>query len=400
MTVEVTMPRLSDSMEEGTILRWLRAAGDVVRKGDDLVEIETDKATMVYEAEAEGTVLEILVQDGGVAAVGAVIAVLANGAEAHPESPATPARPKARSAAAPTIEGTAAPEAARRPRATPAARRTAAELGISLAGVAGSGPDGRIGLEDVRSAAGRGGAPAPPARAAGEAQDRGAPEVVALTATQRTIARRMTESTSTIPQFTVTVEIDMEAAADLRESLKELTPEAAPSINDLIVKAAALTLREQPAFNSSWDDGRLLRWPRVNVGVAVALDDALLVPAVFDADVKSLGQIALETRGFAERAGSRTLTAAELTAGTFTVSNLGMLGVRRFTAVVNPPQVAILAVGAVELRPVVDADGHISARRCMDATLTCDHRVVYGADGARFLTRLRAFLERPLTLTF
>jgi len=394
------MPRLSDSMEEGTILRWLRAAGDVVRKGDDLVEIETDKATMVYEAEAEGTVLEILVQDGGVAAVGAVIAVLANGAEAHPGSPAA-ARPAARSAEAPSIEGTAAPEAARRPRATPAARRTAAELGISLAGVAGSGPDGRIGLEDVRSAAERGGVPAPPpAHAAGEAQDRGAPEVVALTATQRTIAQRMTESTSTIPQFTVTVEIDMEAAAGLRESLKELTPEAAPSLNDLVVKAAALTLREQPAFNSSWDDGRLLRWPRVNVGVAVALDDALLVPAVFDADVKSLGQIALETRGFAERAGSRTLTAAELTAGTFTVSNLGMLGVRRFTAVVNPPQVAILAVGAVELRPVVDADGHISARRCMDATLTCDHRVVYGADGARFLARVRALLERPLALTF
>jgi len=399
LTVEVTMPRLSDSMEEGTILRWLRAAGDVVRKGDDLVEIETDKATMVYEAEAEGTVLEILVQEGAVAAVGAVIALLANGAE-HPESPAAAARPAARSAEAPRIERTSAPEAARRPRATPVARRTAAELGISLADVAGTGPDGRIGLEDVRSAAGRGGAPAPPARAAGEAQDRGVPEIVALTATQRTIARRMTESTSTIPQFTVTVEIDMEAAAGLRESLKEVTPEAAPSMNDLVVKAAALTLREQPAFNSSWDDGRLLRWPRVNVGVAVALDDALLVPAVFDADVKSLGQIALETRGFAERARSSTLTAAELTAGTFTVSNLGMLGVRRFTAVVNPPQVAILAVGAVESRPVVDADGHISARRLMDATLTCDHRVVYGADGARFLTRLRAFLERPLTLTF
>jgi pyruvate dehydrogenase E2 component (dihydrolipoamide acetyltransferase) len=254
------------------------------------------------------------------------------------------------------------------------ARRTAVELGVSLHGIEGTGPAGRITREDVRRAADGGGARA---EAVG---GRGAARVLELTTTQATIARRMVESATTIPAFTVSIDVDMSLVAALRKDV-----DGAPSLNDFVVKASALTLREFPRFNASFLDGDVHCWSRINVGVAVATDDALLVPVVLDADEKSLSDISADTRRLADAARRRTLKPGDLQNATFTVSNLGMFGVRSFTAIVDPPQVAILAVGGV-------------AGGTMTLTLSCDHRVLYGADGARFLSRLRELLERPLTL--
>ncbi len=365
------MPRLSDSMEEATILRWLKKPGDTVEQGEPLVEVETDKATVVYEAEQAGVLEEIAVGEGGTAALGQVIALLAvaDGARAR--------RPRAR--------------------ATPVARRVAAELGVALEQVAGTGPGGRIVERDVRRAAQDAAAPVRPGPAPA-AGGRGEATAVRLTPTQRTIAERMAASRAEIPEFTLEAEIDMEAASALRDDLRELGHQPPPSVNDLIVRAAALTLRELPALNAAWADGQVVRYSRVNVGVAVATDDALLVPTIFDADTKSVLEIAAETRDLIERVRRKAVSLDELGDGTFTVSNLGMFGIRRFHAVVNPPQAAILAVGEVARRPAVAADGTLVARRLVDVTLSCDHRVVYGAEAARFLQQLRFKLERPVSL--
>jgi pyruvate dehydrogenase E2 component (dihydrolipoamide acetyltransferase) len=350
---ELTMPKLSDSMADAVIIRWLKSPGEAFARGDALIEVETDKATVVYEAESDGTLGSILAPEGATVAIGAPIATLANGAG----------------------DGD-------RPNATPVARRTAVQLGLSLHGIAGTGPGGRITREDVEKAAAvPGAAPAPVVeRPAAGGSGKGEPLIVRLTATQETIARRMVESATTIPVFTVSADVDMSLVVALRQGVDQ-----APSLNDFVVKAAALTLRDFPRFNASYADGSVECWSRVNVGVAVATDDALLVPVVLDADQKSLAEIASESRRLADAARRRALTPDELRDGTFTVSNLGMFGVRSFTAIVDPPQVAILAVGGI-------ADG------TMSVTLSCDHRVVYGADGARFLSRLRELLERPLAL--
>jgi pyruvate dehydrogenase E2 component (dihydrolipoamide acetyltransferase) len=361
---QLTMPKLSDSMAEAAIVRWLVSPGDAFERGQGLVEVETDKATVVYEAEAAGTVDSILVPEGGSAAIGEPIATLANGSENGSE---------ARS----TVEGSP-PE---RPNATPVARRSAVELGVSLHGIAGTGPGGRITREDVELAAAAGGEAAPSPAVTGK----GAVETVELTTTQATIARRMVESATTIPVFSVSAEVDMSLIAALRAGAREEASEL-PSINDFIVAAAARTLRELPRFNSSYVEGKVESYSRVNVGVAVDTDDALLVPVVFDADRLTLAEIAAETRRLAAAARRRSLQPAELRDATFTVSNLGMFGISSFTAIIDPPQVAILAVGGLR--------GDL-----MTVTLTCDHRVVYGADGARFLARLRELLERPLVLT-
>ena len=377
MAAELTMPKLSDSMAEAIIVRWLKAPGDSFTRGEALIEVETDKATVVYEAESDGTLDTILVPEGGTAAIGQLIATLANG-----DRPATAEAP--------------GPARSERPNATPVARRTAVELGLSLHGVAGTGPGGRITRGDVQKAAAAAGAPAqPPAPAA--AERRGEVRTVELTATQATIARRMAESATTVPVFTVSVDVDMSLVAELRAGARAQRDDV-PSLNDFVVKAAAATLRELPRFNASYVDGRIEHYSRVNVGIAVALDDALLVPVVFDADAKTLSEIAAETRRLADSARRRALRPEELRDGTFTVSNLGMFGVRSFTAIVDVPQTAILAVGGVRRAPVEDPAGGIAFRDVMTATLSCDHRVVYGADGARFLSRLRELLERPLLL--
>ena len=381
--LEIPMPRLSDQGEEATVIKWLKQPGESVARGEPLVEIETDKATMVYEAEFEGVLEEIVVDEGTTAALGQTIARAsgAGGAQGAPP-PATPTDP-ARDSPLGTVP-TDNDGRVDRHRATPVARRLAGELGVSLAGVEGTGPGGRIVRADVRDAA-------PAAAPAGD-------DEVELTPTQRTIAQRMTESRAQIPEFTLEAEIDMEAAAAAREELRTLGREPLPSFNDFVVKAVALALREHPALNSSWADGRIKRHRQVNVGIAVATDDALYVPTLPDADTLPIFELAALARSLIKKVLAGTIASDELRDGTFTVSNLGMFGVRRFHAVINPPQAAILAVGEVSQRAAVGDDGQIVARTRMDVALSCDHRVVYGAEAARFLQTLTTLLERPVAL--
>ena len=379
MSAELTMPKLSDSEAEVVIVRWLKAPGEGFRRGEALMEVETDKATVVYEAEDDGTLEAILVSEGEPAAVGQPIAKLAGDGGAIPVEQ-LPVRGATNGSA----------EAGERPNATPVARRTAVELGLSLHDVAGTGPGGRITREDVR----RAGATAP-VRPVGDA--RGDVSIVDLTPTQVTIARRMAQSAAEIPTFTVSADADVSEVVALRRGARNES-QPMPSLNDFVVKAAALVLRELPRFNASYVDGRIECYSRVNVGVAVAVDDALLVPVVVDADRKNLAEIAAETRRLADGARSRSLRLDELRGGTFTVSNLGMLGVSSFTAIVDPGQTAILAAGSIRRAPLEDDARRIVFRDVMTLTLSCDHRVVYGADAARFLSRLCELLSRPLVL--
>ena len=406
------MPRLSDSMEEGTIIKWLKVEGDEVARGDELVEIETDKATMTYEADSDG-VLQIVAAEGDTLPVGEVIARLNGGAsgdgasedgasgvgrrasaDAEPK-PAPPAESEPEPAPAPQANG------GERVKASPIARRMAREKGLDLTALSGTGPGGRIVKADVEGAT----APTPNAqRPTAETPTpeppaqtgRGDSELVELTRTQQLIARRMAESKATVPDFALDMDIDMEAAVAMRTQLKGVS-EVVPSFNDMVVKACALALREYPRANGSYKDGRYELHARVNVGVAVAAQDALIVPTVFDADRKSLGEIARATRELAGKVREGTIAPPELSGGTFTVSNLGMYGITSFTAVINPPQSAILAVGAIEQRPVV-VDGEIVPRHRMAVTLACDHRILYGADAAEFLARIRDLLQAPASL--
>ncbi len=427
---EIVMPRLSDTMEEGTILRWLKRDGEHVRRGEELVEIETDKAAMVYESDQEGA-LQILAQEGDTLAVGATIAQVgeAGAAEAPSAESAAPDDAASRREDAPTDAAvhestaprppstyTAVHQSEGRVKASPLARRIARQSGVDLHALAGSGPGGRIVKADVEAAErAPTGTPASEAPAAPAsllervASARGDTTVVELTRTQQTIARRMAESKATIPDFALQAEIDMERCVTLRAELKRLSPEEAPTYNDMVVKACALALHEHPRANGSYRDGKLQLHSRVNVGVAVAADSddpmggALVVPTVFDAALKSLGEIARETRALAERVRAGTITPPELGGGTFTVSNLGMYGIRSFSAIVNPPQAAILSVGSLAPRAVVlaggvDGGGEIVARHTMAVTLVCDHRILYGADAARFLARIRELLEKPAAL--
>jgi len=389
---ELTMPKLSDSMEEATIVRWLKRPGERFARGEPLAEIETDKATVVYEAESDGVLATIVVPEGGAARLGEPIALLDGDADATAAPVArTPQAPT--STAPPTVTAptpTAAHRDPGRPRATPVARRRAVELGVALFGLAGTGPGGRITRVDVERAAASLGA------VADAGYDKGAVERIELTPTQATIARRMTAAAS-VPTFAVTAEIDMTTVVALRRGAGDLV-QRMPSVNDFVVRAAALALRRFPAFNSAYADGAIERHARVNVGIAVALEGALLVPTLFDADRKPLVQISAETRELVERARRRALRPEELTQSTFTVSNLGMFSVHSFTAIVDPPQAAILAVGGIARRPQETDDGQVAFRDTLLATLTADHRVVYGADGAAFLAHVKDLLEHPLSL--
>ena len=403
MAVEIVMPRLSDSMEEGTVLQWFIAEGDTVAEGEPLVEVETDKASVTYESEVAGTVLSIGVAAGDSAAVGAVIAVVGEAGEAVATATTPASATPAMAAATPDLAApppSPAPPSPGRVKASPLARRIAAELGVDLSTLAGTGPQGRVVRADVeRSAAGptttpavgNGAAAAPPAPAGARGETTTRP----LTRVQQTIARRMAESRATVPDFELRAEVDMTELVALREQLRDAT-DALPSYNDFIVKAAALALREFPRVNGSYRDGELQEHGRINVGIAVAADDALLVPTVVDADRKSVGQIAADARELAARVRDGSITPAELAGSTFSVSNLGMYGVDSFSAVINAPQAAILAVGSLRPRPVATADGRIVGRNTVNLSLACDHRILYGADGARFLARLRELLEHPL----
>ena len=418
------MPRLSDTMEEGTILRWLKSDGDTVARGEELVEIETDKATMVYESDQEGTV-RLIASEGETLPVGAPIAhvgdqvpeqedgsrsgsATAEAGEA-PVASTAPAAP-APAVAAPAQAGNGATAGGTRVKASPLARRIASERGVDLASIAGTGPGGRIVKSDVEGAgAGIHGAPpgTPETATRAAALDavataKGETTEVELTKLQQTVARRMAESKATIPDFNVQIEVDMAECVGLRQQLKTLAhegAEAAPTYNDMVVKACALGLREYPTANGSYRDGRVLLHSRVNVGVAVAADAALVVPTVFDADAKALGEIARETRALAEKVRDGTITPPELGGGTFTVSNLGMFGISAFAAIINPPQAAIMSVGALTQRAVVVDSGEVEARPMLTLTLVCDHRILYGAEAALFLGRVRELLQAPAALT-
>jgi len=429
------MPRLSDSMEEGTVLRWLKAEGDAVAIGDELVEIETDKANMVYESDAAGTLVEIVAAEGETLAIGQVIARVGDPGEAKQKvgaataqqgghHPAAPGRAsEVREAAGDGERGPSGSEEAAgidvgspsagdgRVKASPIARRIAAERGLDLAAIPGSGPGGRIVKADVERAgtlgtAGAAARPAPPLIPAGRAGAEQVPDVQSakgeitveeLSKLQQTVARRMAESKATAPHFYLQAEIDMSRAVAARARIKATTPEPVPSFNDMIVKACAIALREHPRANGAYRDGRLELYSRVNVGIAVAAQEALTVPTIFDADRKGLREIALASRDLAAKVREGTITPPELSGGTFTVSNLGMFGIDNFAAVINPPQAGILAVGAINERPVV-RDGEIATAHLMAVTLACDHRILFGAEGAGFLTRIRGLLEEPAGL--
>ena len=368
----VPMPRLSDSMEEGTIVRWLVADGAEVDRGEEIVEIETDKATMAFEAPASGR-LRIVAGAEATVAVGEPIARIGDGADE--EAPAAPA-------VAATAE---------RPRVSPVARRLAAERGIDLAAVTGSGPGGRILKEDVLAAA----APAVPAPAAPPSEvatvtgARGAARREEPTRAQAIVARRMAEARATVPEFPVAIEVEFSAAIELRRQLKDML-HPAPTLNDLIVAAVARTLRSHPRLNAAYVDGGFDLYDEVNVGIAVAVDDDLVVPVIAGADRLSLADVAARSRELVERTRSGAVTPPELAGGTFTISNLGMFGISWFQPIVNPPQAAILGVGGVA--------GHGEAPPTLSLTLVSDHRIVYGAHAARFLSDLRDLLENPLAL--
>ncbi len=420
----ILMPKLSDSMEQGTILSWLKASGDEIEIGDDLLEIETDKSTVPYAAEAAGT-LEILAQEGTTVAVGEVIAHVG---AASSERPLGSAAVEMASAAAQPVAvtsngGSAANGGgARKSLATPVARRVAAVHGLSLEDISGTGPLGRITRADVLKRAGldddasalpsvrpsapavdvdRGRSPAPAIEV-----ERGMPRVFGPGTTRRepsrlqaVIARRMAQAKATIPHFQVQTEVAMDAALALRVELKQAAGEGpVPSVNDFIIKAAALALCDHPLARGSYVDDAFFLHEAINVGMAVAAGDALVVPTIFDADVKSLGEIGREARRLASAVRGGTIAPTELEGGTFTVSNLGMFGMTAITPVINPPQAAILGVGAAR-ETLARVDGEIADRTLLTLTLSCDHRILYGADAAQFLARIRELLETPLKLT-
>jgi pyruvate dehydrogenase E2 component (dihydrolipoamide acetyltransferase) len=443
---EIVMPRLSDSMEEGTILTWIKSVGDEIAVGDEIVEIETDKANMAYEADVAGTLTQILAEEGDTLPIGAPIAVIGDPSEgpsgddegqsdrsAGPVGagdPPPPAVAKASSGEVPPTPppaegsddlddegsggGDAAPADQERVKASPLARRLAKERGVDLSSVAGSGPGGRVVKADVEAAdastptqregveGAAAGVPASPSPSPSEAPEtaKGTVTYEELSKLQQVVARRMSESKATAPHFYLETEIDMTAAVEGRKRLKELAREgeAVPTFNDMVVKACALALKEFPRANGSYKDGKFELYSRVNVGVAVAAQDALVVPTIFDADKKGLREISADTKRVASKVRDGAITPPELSGGTFTVSNLGMFGVTNFSPVVNLPEAGILAVGALGPKPVVDNSGAVVVRQLMGVTLACDHRILYGADGARFLARIKALLEEPISL--
>ena len=417
MATEVKLPRLGQGMESGTIVRWLKAEGDAVEKGEPLYELDTEKVTQEVEAEASGVLLKIAIQEGEVE-VGRTVAFIgaqgedvavadtaaqegADGAPASAEKPAEaparePERERGREAAAAQASAQAtngAPPARAdgRIKASPLARRIARERGVDLAGVRGTGPEGRIVAEDVERAA----TAAPAAAAAPPPIDSGEVELVELTQTRKTIARRLTEAWQA-PVFMLTVSADMSRVLELRERLLEQRrdDEAKPTVSDVLTRVCAAALVRHRAVNAHFTGERIERFPAAHVGLAVAAPAGLIVPVIRDADRRSIAEIAAARSDLVARAREGKLQRADLDGGTFTISNLGMYGIEQFTAVLNPPQAAILAVGAIEERPAV-VDGVLDAAPLMTMTLTCDHRAIDGADGAEFLAALKALLEEP-----
>jgi pyruvate dehydrogenase E2 component (dihydrolipoamide acetyltransferase) len=402
---EIGMPRLSDSMEEGTILSWLRDDGDEVAVGDELVEIETDKATMTYESPSEGA-LRIVAAVGETLPVGAPIAELGAADETPASdlervSDAEEGKPAPSASVHANTDGNG--NAGATVRVTPLARRMATVHGVDLDTLEGTGPRGRITRADVAARAGieerRDRDIRPAFRDTSPNEAANGSSAHELTRVQQLIARRMAEAKATIPDFQVQTEADIGGLVTLRAQLKDQAspPDPMPSLNDFIVKACALALRRHPRANGSYRDGRFELHEHVNVGIAVAAADALVVPTIADADTRSVGAIAHDARRLAAAVRDGSVTPRELAGATFTVSNLGMYGMTAITPVINPPQAAILGVGAVRTVLAL-TDGEVVERQLMTLTLSCDHRILYGADAAQFLSDIRAGLESPLAL--
>ena len=438
MATKVHMEALSPTMEEGQVVKWLKGEGDAVAQGDILAEIETDKATMELVARGEGVLRKVFVGEGAAAPVGDVIAVIAaedediaalvaaaggGGAAGGPAADgagagatsaaavaAAPAAAASETAApattpapatAPAAGSTPASAPTGRIKASPVARRLAQDAGLDLAAVQGSGPGGRVIKRDVeaaaRVAAAAAQAPAVPTWPAA------APDTefvdTPLSQMRKTVARRLTESLGPVPHFFLTVDVDMTRALQARKQVNQLLAErgAKASINDFVIKAAAVALTHHPECNAWWQGDSIRRFSRVHMAIAVAVPDGLITPVVRDAHAKGLGRISAEVRELAGRAREKKLQPHEYTGSTFSISNLGMFGIEEFTAVINPPEAGIIAVGAVEERPVV-REGQVVVQPRMRITMSCDHRVIDGAQGARFLATLKSFLEEPAAI--
>ncbi len=413
MATKVVMEALSPTMEEGRLVEWKKAEGDAVATGDVLAEVETDKAVMELVARADGVLLKRLAAEGDTVPVAEIVGWIGAAGEAVPggDAPAKPAKggdaspvtrdapaaapPKAAEPAAPApVASPSSPSADGRVKASPVARRIAADKGLDLAAIAGSGPEGRIIKRDVEGAA-----VTPRASAAPAGVGTAAFTDVSLSQMRKTIAKRLVQSIGPIPTFYLTAEADMERAAEAREALLAANPDGKFSFNDVVIRAAAAALRQHPWVNAWWMDDRIRQWQDVHVGVAVAIDEGLITPVIRHADRKSLREIGAEVKELAGRARAKKLAPEEYTGATFSVSNLGMFGIDEFTAIINPPEAAILAVGRIEPKPVV-MDGAVVVRRRMRMTLSCDHRVIDGATGAQFLKTLVGMLENPLALVW
>jgi pyruvate dehydrogenase E2 component (dihydrolipoamide acetyltransferase) len=435
------MEALSPTMEEGRLVKWLKNEGDAVKSGDLLAEVETDKAIMELVARGDGVLRKRLVGEGESRPVGQLIAVIAPAEEnidaliagasappaattaapqaaapaeakpaeqvvattpekapavAAPVAAAAPPPPPAPPPAAPSAQVTAEGNGGQT-RSSPLARRLASERGLDLSQVRGSGPGGRIIKRDIESAqAASTGAPQPPAAAAPAAGDY---EDIALTQIRKTIAKRLVESIGPIPTFYLTAEFDLTRVTEMRAAMLEMGDEFKVSINDILMKAVATALAQHPEVNSHWLGDRIRRHHRVHLGMAVATDDGLIVPVIFDADRKRMSELSREARELAKRARERKLKPEEYTGSTFSISNLGMFGIDQFTAIINPPETAILAIGAAHDVAVPEGDGYVTRKR-VRVTMSCDHRAVDGAVGAAFLQTLRRLIENPLMLVF
>ena len=456
------MEALSPTMEEGRLVKWLKNEGDAVKSGDVLAEVETDKAVMELVARGDGVIRKRLANEGDTSPVGTLLAVIATpdenidaliagaGAAAKPAAnaavaattenagaspvPQTPQQSQGEASAPPRQKAEAAPQApavaaaapaappaspaqqpprpapqtdGRRPRSSPLARRLATERGIELSAVSGSGPGGRIIKKDIENAPKQAAAPAaaagaPAAKPAKEAPKRlisreGDFQDIPLTQIRKTIARRLVESIGPVPTFYLTAEFDAEKAASLRGELKEFGDDYKISFNDIVIKAVANALSDHPEVNAHWGGDHIRHFNRVHVGMAVAVEEGLITPVIFDADRKTISQISAASKELAGLARQRRLTPEQYTGSTFSVSNLGMFGIDQFTAIINPPEAGILAIGGVEAKPVV-IDGEIEVRQRMRVTMSCDHRVIDGATGAKFLQAVKLFFENPLLL--
>ena len=414
MAKDILMPLLSPSMTEGTLVKWIKKEGDAVKSGDVLAEVETDKATMDLEAFDSGILRKILVAEGAKVPVQTRIGIIgtkdekidesAPAAPAPAEAKAAPAAPKEESKApapAPTATAVAAPTGGR-VKASPLAKKVAAEKGVALAALTGSGPGGRIVKKDVLSAPANGHAPGGGGSsiyAAGPVAQEGSTK---LTTMRSVIAKRLLESKTTIPHFYLEIEVDakplLELRAQLNESLGKMKPPVKLSLNDFVLKAAAEAVRRVPAVNASFEGDSIRQFANVQLSFAVAIAEGLITPIIKEAQNKSLIQISGEAKALAAKAKEGKLKPDEFQGGTFTVSNLGMLGIDRFSAIINPPQAAILAVGNIVKQPVVSANDEIVVGHRQSITLSCDHRVVDGAVGAAYLKELRELIEKPALL--